>query len=41
MATTKPTFAKLKLVRNNSVKVVTFNGIEIEVKQYLPINENF
>ena len=39
MANTKPTFAKLKLARNNSVKVVTFNGIEIEVKQYLPINE--
>ena len=39
MANTKPTFAKLKLARNNSVKVVTFNGIEVEVKQYLPINE--
>ena len=39
MANTKPTFAKLKLARNNSVKVVTFNNIEIEVKQYLPINE--
>ena len=39
MANTKPTFAKLKLARNNSVKVVTFNDIEIEVKQYLPINE--
>ena len=39
MANTKPTFAKLKLARNNSVKVVTFNDIEVEVKQYLPINE--
>ena len=39
MANTKPTFAKLKLTRNNSVKVVTFNDIEVEVKQYLPINE--
>ena len=39
MANTKPTFAKLKLARNNSVKIVTFNGIEVEVKQYLPINE--
>ena len=39
MANTKPTFAKLKLARNNSVKVVTFNDIEIKVKQYLPINE--
>ena len=39
MANTKPTFAKLKLARNNSVKVVTFNDIGIEVKQYLPINE--
>lgn len=39
MANTKPTFAKLKLARNNSVKVVIFNDIEIEVKQYLPINE--
>ena len=39
MANTKPTFAKLKLARNNSVKVVIFNDIEVEVKQYLPINE--
>ena len=39
MANTKPTFAKLKLARNNSVTFVTFNDIEIEVKQYLPINE--
>ena len=32
MANTKPTFAQLKLARNNSVKVVTVNDIESEVK---------
>lgn len=35
----KPTFAKLGLKMNNNVKIVTINDQEIEVKQYLPINE--
>lgn len=35
----KPTFAKLGLKVNNSVKVITIGDQEIEVKQYLPINE--
>ena len=39
MAQTKPTYAKLKLVKNNEVKTITFNDFEIEVKQYLPIND--
>ena len=36
MATTKPTFAKMKLAKNNEVKTITFANQEIEVKQYLP-----
>ena len=39
MVTTKPTFAKLKLQNNIEKKVITFNDFEIEVKQYLPIQE--
>ena len=39
MANTKPTFAKLKLQKNIEKKVITFNDFEIEVKQYLPIQE--
>lgn len=39
MANTKPTFAKLKLQKNIEKKVITFNNFEIEVKQYLPIQE--
>lgn len=38
---TKPTFNKLNLTKDiiNQKKVITINDIEIEVKQYLPINE--
>ena len=39
MATTKPTYAKLKLQKNIEVKTIEFNGFEIEVKQYLPIED--
>ena len=39
MANAKPTFAKLKLQKNIEKKVITFNDFEIEVKQYLPIQE--
>lgn len=39
MATTKPTFAKLGLKINNEVKTIKFNDQEIEVKQYLPVND--
>lgn len=39
MATTKPTFAKMKLARNNEVKTITFANQEIEVKQYLPVED--
>ena len=35
----KPTFAKLGLKMNNNIKTILINGQEIEVKQYLPINE--
>ena len=35
----KPTFAKLSLKMNNSVNTIVFNDQEIEVKQYLPIND--
>lgn len=35
----KPTFAKLGLKMNNGVNTIVFNDQEIEVKQYLPINE--
>ena len=39
MATTKPTFAKLKLQKNINTKTVIINEIEIEIKQYLPVEE--
>lgn len=39
MAGTKPTFAKLKLQKNTEVKVVKVNELEIEVKQYLPVED--
>lgn len=39
MANTKPTFAKLKLQKNTAVKTITFNDFEIEIKQYLPVND--
>jgi hypothetical protein len=39
MAATKPTFAKLKLQKNNEVKIVKVNELEIEVKQYLPVED--
>lgn len=35
----KLSFAKLGLAANKTVKNVSFNGQEIEVKQYLPVNE--
>lgn len=39
MATTKPTFAKMKLAKNNEVKTITFANQEIEIKQYLPVED--
>ena len=35
----KPTFAKLGLTKNTEVKTFTYSGQEIEVKQYLPIED--
>ena len=35
----KPTFAKLGLKLENNFKTVSINNQEIEVKQYLPIND--
>lgn len=35
----KPTFAKLGLTKNTEVKTFTYAGQEIEVKQYLPIED--
>ena len=35
----KPTFAKLGLKMNNNIKTIIINEQEIEVKQYVPINE--
>ena len=35
----KPTFAKLGLTKNTEVKTFLYQGQEIEVKQYLPIEE--
>lgn len=35
----KPTFAKLGLTKNTEVKTFVYNEQEIEVKQYLPIEE--
>lgn len=35
----KVSFTKLGLSKNQDVKVVEFNGQDIEVKQYLPVND--
>ena len=35
----KPTFAKLGLKMNNTIKTIIINDQEIEIKQYLPIND--
>lgn len=35
----KPTFAKLSLKLDNNIKTIVINEQEIEVKQYLPIND--
>ena len=37
----KLAFTKLGLSKNQEVKIVEFNGQDIEVKQYLPVNEKF
>lgn len=39
MASVKPTFAKLKLQKNTDTKVVKIGEFDIEVKQYLPVEE--
>lgn len=39
MATAKPTFAKMGLKMNTDVKVIKIGEQEIEVKQYLPVND--
>lgn len=39
MATTKPTFAKMGLKMNTDVKTVQIGEHEVEVKQYLPVND--
>lgn len=39
MATTKPTFAKMGLKMNTEVKTIQIGDQEIEIKQYLPVNE--
>lgn len=39
MTTAKPTFAKMGLKMNTEVKTIKIGEQEIEVKQYLPINE--
>ena len=35
----KVSFNKLGLTKNQNVEILKFNGINIEVKQYLPIND--
>ena len=35
----KVPFSKLNLKKNDKVQVVTINGLEVEVKQYLPVAE--
>ena len=37
----KLAFTKLSLSKNEEVKIVEFNGQDIEVKQYLPVNDKF
>ena len=39
MANVKPTFAKLKLQKNTDTKIVKIGEFDIEVKQYLPVEE--
>lgn len=39
MATVKPTFAKMGLKVNSDVKTIVIGEQEIEVKQYLPVND--
>ena len=35
----KVTFSKLKLAKKNEVQIIQINGVDIEVKQYLPVQE--
>ena len=35
----KVAFSKLGLVKNQEIKNLEFNGQNIEIKQYLPVNE--
>ena len=35
----KVTFSKLKLAKKNDIQTIQINGIDIEVKQYLPVEE--
>ena len=35
----KVTFSKLKLTKKNEVRTLQINGIDVEVKQYLPVEE--
>ena len=35
----KLTFTKLGLASNKTIKTISYNGQEIEVKQYLPVND--
>lgn len=37
----KLAFTKLGLSKNQEIKIVEFNGQDIEVKQYLPVNDKF
>lgn len=37
----KLAFTKLSLSKNQEVKIIEFNGQDIEVKQYLPVNDKF
>ena len=39
MAATKPTFAKMGLKLNTDITTITIGEQDIEVKQYLPVNE--
>ena len=39
MATTKPTFAKMGLKLNTDITTISIGEQEVEVKQYLPVNE--
>ena len=39
MATVKPTFAKMGLKINSDVKTIVIGEQEIEVKEYLPVND--